>query len=57
VFYPSSRNGSGQLQLSIFLFNGKQNSKGSYKGGMTDKTNVYEAALRALWHAIFIWIL
>ena len=52
MFYSSSRNSSGQLQLSIFLFNGKQNSKGCHKGGMIDKTNVNEASLRALWHAI-----
>jgi len=27
------------------------------RGGMMDKTNVYEAALMALWHTTFIWIL
>ena len=28
-----------------------------YEGGMIDKTDMYEAAVRASWHDIFIWVL
>jgi hypothetical protein len=38
---------------SIFLFEAEQKSMGTKKGWMMDRTNVYEAALRAPRHAIF----